>query len=73
MKTTDLKIPSVCDGYEQDAFVNWARSNGYDMCEHPLHFLFLNDKTDTARQAWKAAIEYANRFILAQTTINQLY
>lgn len=38
-------------------FVRWAVKSGYDMTSHPLHFLFLNEKTDAARAGWKAAIE----------------
>lgn len=54
-------LPSVCDGKEQYAFEEWAKSSDFDMTEHPLHYLFLNDSTDAARQAWKAAIEYCRK------------
>jgi hypothetical protein len=53
-----LNMPAVCDGKEQYAFEAWAKSQNFDMDEHPLHYLFLDAKTDAARQAWKAAIEY---------------
>jgi len=36
------------------------------MHEHPLHYLFMNKRTDAARQAWKAAINYC-RVALPET------
>lgn len=50
---------TVCDGIEQDAFEEWAASNGYDMHVHPLHWLFMNEKTDAARRGWKAGLTHA--------------
>lgn len=43
---------------EQQAFEQWAKSQNLDLSQHPLHYLFLNPVTDTARQAWKAALKY---------------
>ena len=43
---------------DPSAFVRWAEKNGYDMTAHPLHFLFLNEKTAAARAGWKAAHEH---------------
>lgn len=53
-------VPEVCDGKEQEAFEVYASRKGYDMAQHPLHYLFINDKTNAARQAWKAAISYCH-------------
>lgn len=47
-----------CQG-EQEHFEEWAKSAGYDMHEHPLHYLFLDVKTNEARKGWKAALRYA--------------
>ena len=54
------EVVAVCDGKEQEAFEAWAKKEGYDMSQHPLHWLFLNHKTHSARKGWKAAIEYAS-------------
>ncbi len=54
------KLPTACDGKEQHAFISWAESEKYDMSEHPLHWLFLNERTYAARQGWVAAIRYVN-------------
>ncbi len=51
---------------ETDAFEEWAKSEGYDMTEHPLHYLFLNERTYAARQGWKAALR-----IRAQATATE--
>jgi hypothetical protein len=59
------KLPTVCDGKEQDAFEAWAKGKGYDMSCHPLHWLFLNERTYAARNGWKGAIEYVNSQISA--------
>lgn len=53
-------VPEICDGKEQEAFERYAARMGYDMTEHPLHYLFLSDRTSTARDAWKAAISYCH-------------
>lgn len=55
----DAQPVAVCDGVEQPAFEEWASKQGLDMHEHPLHYLFLDAKTDAARQAWKAGLEHA--------------
>lgn len=52
------QAPAVCDGKEQEAFEAWAKAERMDMSQHPLHYLFLNSRTDAARQGWKGAIEY---------------
>ena len=39
---------------DPSAFVRWAEPAGYDMTSHPLHFLFLNEKTAAARDGWNA-------------------
>lgn len=47
-----------CDGKEQYAFEAWAKDHGMNMAEHPLHYLFIDPKTDAARQAWNECIRY---------------
>ncbi|NKF57509.1 hypothetical protein GO299_04718 [Ralstonia solanacearum] len=44
---------------EKTSFETWARSQRYDMAQHPLHYLFLNERTYAARQGWKAALKFA--------------
>ena len=51
-------LTSNCDGKEQYAFEAWAKSQHYDMHEHPLHYLFLDPKTGAAREGWNASIRY---------------
>lgn len=58
-------LPKRCDGIEQPAFEEWAAAQGFDMTEHPLHYLFLDAKTDAARQAWCAGIKHASDRIAA--------
>jgi hypothetical protein len=53
------KPVATCDGIEQGAFEEWAKARRFDMTEHPLHYLFLDEKTDAARQGWKAGLEHA--------------
>lgn len=57
--------PDVCDGKEQDAFEEWARKEGLDTSCHPMHWLFLDAKTNSARQGWKAALRYVRAHIAA--------
>lgn len=45
---------------EQDAFEEWARSAGFDMSQHPLHWLFLHEETYAARQGWKEGLVYVS-------------
>lgn len=52
-----------CGAPETGAFEAWASSNGYDMQEHPLHWLFLDIKTHHARQGWKAALAHVRAAI----------
>lgn len=58
-------VPDVCDGKEQDAFEEWATKQGMNMQCHPMHWLFLDAKTNSARQGWKAALKYARNMIAA--------
>jgi hypothetical protein len=46
---------------EQKAFEDWAKSNNYDMKEHPIHYLFLDPKTYSARSGWKAGRLYEKK------------
>lgn len=43
---------------DPSAFVRWASKAGYDMECHPLHFLFLNERTAAAREGWKASRDH---------------
>lgn len=54
-------LPSVCDGKEQYAFEEWAKSEGYEMEEHPLHYIFMDQRTAAARYGWKAALRYVEK------------
>ncbi len=58
-------VPDVCDGKEQDAFEEWARKDGLDTSFHPMHWLFLDAKTNSARQGWKAALRYVRSQLAA--------
>ncbi|MEI0850005.1 hypothetical protein [Pseudomonas aeruginosa] len=58
-------VPDVCDGKEQNAFEEWASKEGMNMKCHPLHWLFLDAKTYSARQGWKAALKYARNMLAA--------
>lgn len=57
--TGPVEWPATCDGLEQEAWEAWARVQRFDMSEHPMHYLFLNERTDAARQGWKGGIVYA--------------
>lgn len=54
-----VEWPTTCDGKEQEAWETWAQTERYDMTQHPLHYLFLNERTYAARQGWKAGLLYA--------------
>ena len=58
-------IPHDNDGIEQDAFEEWAEAEGYDTQQHPLHFLFLNARTDAAREGWRAGLRHAHDRIMS--------
>ncbi|UPW35948.1 hypothetical protein QE320_gp106 [Pseudomonas phage EM] len=57
------RVPDVCDGKEQGAFEDWASKEGMNMEYHPLHWMFLDAKTYSARQGWKAALKYARNIL----------
>jgi hypothetical protein len=59
--------PTTCDGKEQEAWETWAKSEHYDMAQHPLHYIFLNDQTFSARQGWRAGLLYAVEQMKAAT------
>jgi len=59
-------LPKQCDGKEQEAFEAWAKLQGMDMHEHPLHYLFLDKRTGGARDGWSAALRYCRPFFEAQ-------
>lgn len=45
---------------ETKAFEEWAYKAGYNMNQHPLHYLFIDDRTFSARQGWKAALRFTH-------------
>ncbi|HFF6210387.1 TPA: hypothetical protein ACGCHH_000299 [Stenotrophomonas maltophilia] len=49
----------VAFAVESKAFEAHAASRKLNLCQHPLHYLFLDRVTDEARQAWKAALAFA--------------
>lgn len=49
----------TCDGIEQEAWEEFAKISGLDMTRHPVMYLFLNEATNAARQAWKAGLMHA--------------
>lgn len=57
-------VPDNCDGKEQEAFETWAKDQGLNMRQHPLHYLFLDKQTSIARRSWSAAITYCRNTIL---------
>jgi hypothetical protein len=59
MESAAGKALSICDGIEQPAFEKWATTAGYDMHEHPMFYIFLDERTDAARMGWKAGIQHA--------------
>ena len=54
-------LPNRCDGKEQEAFEAWAKAHSMDLTRHPIHYLFLNARTGSARDGWGAALEYVSR------------
>lgn len=65
VRNQGIDMPDTCDGKEQYAFEDWAKSNHYDMHEHPLHYLFLDKRTSAARDGWRAAIKYCRERALS--------
>lgn len=61
----DLRELEPCSEAEIAAWEAWATGRGYDMHEHPLHYLFLDTKTDMARQGWKAGLAWAREQVAA--------
>lgn len=57
--------PTDNDGKEQDAFETWAKAEGMDMARHPIHWLFLNSKTNAARKGWRGALAYVAKVMNA--------
>lgn len=51
-----------CKG-EQHEFEAWAHRHHYDMAEHPLHYLFTDQRTNAARQGWKAGVAHARALL----------
>jgi len=56
-----------CSKEEIAAWEAYGEKAGLDMHEHPLHYLFLDDKTYAARHGWKAGIEWALSLLAAAT------
>lgn len=44
---------------ESKAWEKHAASRKLNLCQHPLHYLYLDHVTHEARQAWKAALAFA--------------
>lgn len=56
---------------ESTAFETWARGElNYPMGQHPLHYLFTDDRTHAARQGWKAALVFAEKHYLGGKNAN---
>ena len=64
-----VELPTLAPSSPEEvaAFEAWAEKQQYDMTTHPLHWLFLNERTYAARQGWKSALEFA-RATLKGTT-----
>jgi len=60
------KAVEACGGREQPAFEAWAKQARYEMTEHPLHYLFLDEKTNAARKGWNAALAYVRSALTAK-------
>ncbi len=54
----------ACEG-EQEHFESWAAKRGYAMHEHPLHYIFMDEKTNAARMGWKAGVAWAQSLVQA--------
>lgn len=61
--TADLSALAASSPEEVAAFEAWAQDRGYDMTTHSLHWLFLNERTNAARQGWKNALEFARSLL----------
>ncbi|KQP90791.1 hypothetical protein [Methylobacterium sp. Leaf117] len=68
--TTEVAISpkalDPCSDEEIEAWETWAKDQGFDMEEHPLHYLFMNKQTSSARKGWKAGLEFARRIVQGQ-------
>lgn len=64
-------LPGNCDGKEQEAFEAWAQSEEMDMQVHPLHYLFLDRRTDAARRAWNECIRYCRSQVEARPPVDR--
>lgn len=51
-------VPYVLDGKEQKAFEHYAKEQRLDLEQHPLHYLFLDVKTNAVRNAWRECLNY---------------
>jgi len=61
--TADLSALAASSPAEVDAFEAWAQGQKYDMSTHPLHWLFLDERTYAARQGWKSALEFVQSLL----------
>lgn len=60
------KPKEIATWEDQQAFEAWAQGERYEMHQHPLHYLFMDTKTNAARQGWKAALQFVrDRFAAA--------
>lgn len=46
---------------EQIAFEKMARNGNFSLQQHPLHYLFTDEKTDALRRGWNAGRSYEQR------------
>lgn len=58
-------FPHSNDGVEQEAFEAYARRQRMNLDRHPLHYVFLDEKTATAREAWRNALYDASQRLQA--------
>lgn len=61
-KWLESGIPVIGRSQEQEAFEKFAESEGCDMSQHPLHYIFLNSKTNALRAGWRSAIVFSRKY-----------
>lgn len=63
LKLQLAQLPDVCDGKEQPAFEAHLKHDQLPTDTHPLHYIFLDERSSAARHAWRAAITYCRRAV----------
>ena len=56
---TSKMLPHSNDGIEQEEFEAYAKKKGLDMSVHPMFYIFLDEKTNFAREVWREAMQHA--------------